>query len=190
MAIDVGSILEGKVTGITRFGAFVQLENGETGLVHISEVADVYVKDVSDFVKENDTVRVKVLNVSPGKIGLSIRQADPNYQERSRAPRSKSNSISFEEKLAKFMKDSEEKQTDLRRSQDSNGAVAERERELSISFRQSRAFGAESVRASDGLHGLLPAVISLGVSVSACTDNCNSQVVKVNATVRLHFFFS
>ncbi|HOB21724.1 MAG: S1 RNA-binding domain-containing protein [Firmicutes bacterium] len=119
MAIDVGSILEGKVTGITRFGAFVQLENGETGLVHISEVADVYVKDVSDFVKENDTVRVKVLNVSPGKIGLSIRQADPNYQERSRAPRSKSNSISFEEKLAKFMKDSEEKQTDLRRSQDS-----------------------------------------------------------------------
>lgn len=127
MAVDVGSILEGKVTGITRFGAFVQLENGETGLVHISEVADVYVKDVNDFVKENDIVRVKVLNVSPGKIGLSIRQADPNYRERSHAPRAprgggrgnKVSEISFEEKLARFMKDSEEKQTDLRRSQDS-----------------------------------------------------------------------
>lgn len=128
MAVEVGSILEGKVTGITRFGAFVQLENGETGLVHISEVADVYVKDVNDFVKENDTVRVKVLNVSPGKIGLSIRQADPNYRERSRvtrAPRGGSRGggrigeVSFEEKLARFMKDSEEKQSDLRRSQDS-----------------------------------------------------------------------
>jgi S1 RNA binding domain protein len=130
MAVEVGSILEGKVTGITRFGAFVQLENGETGLVHISEVADVYVKDVNDFVKENDTVRVKVLNVSPGKVGLSIRQADPNYQERSRAPRApraprggrgggRMGEVSFEDKLARFMKDSEEKQSDLRRSQDS-----------------------------------------------------------------------
>lgn len=125
MAVEVGSIVEGKVTGITRFGAFVKLENGETGLVHISEVADVYVKDVNDFVKENDTVRVKVLNVSPGKIGLSMRQADPNYKERSRTPRGgrgggrrRSSETSFEEKLARFMKDSEEKQSDLRRSQD------------------------------------------------------------------------
>lgn len=133
MAVEVGSIVEGKVTGITRFGAFVELGNGETGLVHISEVADVYVKDVNDFVKENDTVRVKVLNVSPGKIGLSIRQADPNYKERaSRAPRGggrggrsgrggggRGIEASFEEKLARFMKDSEEKQSDLRRSMDS-----------------------------------------------------------------------
>ncbi|NLM53825.1 MAG: S1 RNA-binding domain-containing protein, partial [Firmicutes bacterium] len=51
MSIDVGSIVEGKVTGITNFGAFVELSNGQTGLVHISEVADAYVKDIKDYLK-------------------------------------------------------------------------------------------------------------------------------------------
>ena len=76
MSIDVGSKLEGKVTGITHFGAFVLLPSGVTGLVHISEIADTYVKDINDHLKVNDPVTVKVINVDKdGKIGLSIRQA-------------------------------------------------------------------------------------------------------------------
>lgn len=76
MAIEVGTKLEGKVTGITNFGAFVELPGGVTGLVHISEIADNYVKDVNDHLKMEDIVTVKVINVDKnGKIGLSIRKA-------------------------------------------------------------------------------------------------------------------
>ncbi|SFJ87013.1 S1 RNA binding domain protein [Paenibacillus sp. UNC496MF] len=76
MAIEVGAKLEGKVTGITHFGAFVDLSGGVTGLVHISEIADNYVKDVKDHLKLEDIVTVKVINVDKdGKIGLSIKQA-------------------------------------------------------------------------------------------------------------------
>ena len=60
----VGNIVEGKVTGITKFGAFVDLGDGKTGMVHISEVAPTFVKEIRDFVKENDTVKVKVLSIS------------------------------------------------------------------------------------------------------------------------------
>ena len=112
MPLEIGQIVEGKVTGITNFGAFVELPTGQTGLVHISEVADEYVKDVNQFLKTNDLVKVKVLNLDKGKIGLSIRQAQP---ERG----SKQNTLkSFEDKLAKFMKDSDERQSDLRRNTD------------------------------------------------------------------------
>ena len=63
MSIEIGSVVEGVVTGITNFGAFVELSGGKVGLIHISEVADVYVRDVKDFLKEQDTVKVKVLTI-------------------------------------------------------------------------------------------------------------------------------
>lgn len=85
MSIEVGSKLEGKVTGITHFGAFVELPGKVTGLVHISEVADNYVKDVKDFLKIDDIVTVKVVNVdNDGKIGLSIKQAKERPPEEAR----------------------------------------------------------------------------------------------------------
>ncbi|MCM3130774.1 MULTISPECIES: S1 domain-containing RNA-binding protein [unclassified Paenibacillus] len=92
MAIEVGTKLEGKVTGITHFGAFVDLSGGVTGLVHISEIADNYVKDVNDHLKINDVVTVKVINVDKdGKIGLSIKQAVDRpageVQQQARPPR-------------------------------------------------------------------------------------------------------
>ena len=75
MSIEVGAVVEGTVTGITNFGAFIELPGGKVGLVHISEVADVYVRDVKDFLKERDKVQVKVLTIDAnGKIGLSIKQ--------------------------------------------------------------------------------------------------------------------
>ncbi|NLN16752.1 MAG: S1 RNA-binding domain-containing protein [Firmicutes bacterium] len=113
MTIEVGSIVEGKVTGITHFGAFVQLADGKTGLVHISEVADAYVKDINDYLKENDIVKVKVINISEGKIGLSIKRVDKDYNGSSRPRGSRK---SFEDRLARFLKESDERQQDLRRS--------------------------------------------------------------------------
>ena len=95
MSIEVGSIVEGVVSGITNFGAFINLPDNKVGLVHISEVADVYVKDVKDFLKEQDKVKVKVLSVDEkGKIGLSVKQAQekkpeeqPQREQRGFAPR-------------------------------------------------------------------------------------------------------
>ncbi|MFX4263547.1 S1 RNA-binding domain-containing protein [Pelotomaculum propionicicum] len=115
MPIELGSVLDGIVTGITNFGAFIELPGGETGLVHISEIAEVYVKDVNDFLKANDKVTVKVISVDPkGKIGLSMKQANPS----ARAPKKKFQP-SFEERLAKFMKESEERQQVLKRNTES-----------------------------------------------------------------------
>ncbi len=138
LAIEVGSVVEGVVTGITNFGAFVELPEGKTGLIHISEVADVYVNDVHDFLKERDSVKVKVLTVDDrGKIGLSIKAlqdkpavpAQPSAAPARppRAPRDmrrtaasrQMGSPSFEDKLSRFLKDSDERLTDLRRKTDS-----------------------------------------------------------------------
>lgn len=116
MDFAVGSIVEGVVTGITKFGAFVELPGGVTGLVHISEVADAYVKDVKDYLKETDRVKVRVVNIDEkGKIGLSIKQAQPKPVA---PPRGGRGEVSFEDKLAKFMKDSNEKLTALKRHQE------------------------------------------------------------------------
>ena len=78
MQLDVGKIVEGKVTGITNFGAFIDLGEGKTGMVHISEVSAGYVKEIADHLKEGEQVKVKVLKVGDdGKISLSIKQAQP-----------------------------------------------------------------------------------------------------------------
>ena len=74
MTVEIGSKVQGKVTGITNFGAFVELPEGTTGLVHISEVADSYVKDVNDHLKVGDQVEVKVISEKEGKISLSIKK--------------------------------------------------------------------------------------------------------------------
>ena len=79
MQLDVGKIYDGKVTGITKFGAFVELEPGTTGMVHISEVANTYVNEIKDHLEEGQAVKVKVLSVSEeGKISLSIKKASEN----------------------------------------------------------------------------------------------------------------
>ncbi|MGI6642963.1 MAG: S1 RNA-binding domain-containing protein [Bacillota bacterium] len=119
MTLEVGAIVEGVVTGVTNFGAFVTLPDGKTGLVHISEIADAYVKDINEHVKKTDKVKVKVLSVDPsGKIGLSIKQANPNYRPRSAADMRRSR-INFEDRLARFMKESDERLADLKRNVDS-----------------------------------------------------------------------
>ena len=79
MELEIGAIQEGKVTGITKFGAFVLLPGGKSGLVHISEIANAYVNDVNDYLKVGDAVKVKILSVNEaGKINLSIKQTQPS----------------------------------------------------------------------------------------------------------------
>ena len=125
MLVEVGNIVEGKVAGITNFGAFIQLPDGKTGLVHISEVAEEYVKDIKNHLKENQSVKVRVLSVdNNGKISLSIKKAiDRKTNPRSIRPpleidwsRNTVDALSFEDRLAKFMKDSDEKMHDLKKS--------------------------------------------------------------------------
>ena len=127
MSLAVGSVIEGTVTGITNFGAFVELPTGQTGLVHISEVADVYVADINEYLKKMDKVKVKVLSVDPSgrKIALSIRQAQEGaspVRKMTGAPprggggRGRPMPGSFEDKLKRFMRDSEERLGDLRRN--------------------------------------------------------------------------
>lgn len=124
MSIEVGNKLKGKITGIKKFGAFVELPEGKSGLVHISEVADNYVENVEDHLSVGDEVEVKVLSIADdGKISLSIKKA----KDRSRKPRhSKANhgkpvqkTEDFEKKLSNFLKDSEDKLTSIKRQTES-----------------------------------------------------------------------
>ncbi|MBA2873050.1 S1 RNA binding domain protein [Anoxybacillus calidus] len=122
MSIEVGSKLQGKVTGITKFGAFVELPEGSTGLVHISEVADNYVKDINDHLKVGDVVEVKVINVEKdGKIGLSIKKAkEQTSVQRSRnKANDRSSKESFEQKISRFLKESEDRLASLKRHTES-----------------------------------------------------------------------
>ena len=136
MELEVGSIVEGKVSGITKFGAFVALPEGKSGLVHISEVANAFVADVSEHVQMGQTVKVKILSVSPeGKINLSIKRAAETRPaehapavRRAPAPRREaapsqpqafaadppSADQAFEDRLKKFMQESDSRIADNR----------------------------------------------------------------------------
>lgn len=129
MALEIGAIVEGKVSGITGFGAFIDLPGGKTGLVHISEVARNYVKDIKDHLSVGQVVKVKVLTMEPnGKISLSIKKA---IEPRAKAPafsgvpaeidfsRHSDESLSFEDKMAKFKATSDERMQDIKRNTDS-----------------------------------------------------------------------
>ena len=124
MGVEVGSILEGKVTGVKKFGAFVSLPGGQTGMVHISEVSNEYIQELSDVLSEGQEVKVKVMNISDdGKIALSMKRTEPRpkptradtgsvWQPRPSAPQG---NLSFEDMMSQFKSRSEEKMSDLRR---------------------------------------------------------------------------
>lgn len=115
---EVGAIVEGTVTRLADFGAFIQLDGGETGLVHISEVDKNYVKDIKEHVREGDKVTVKIVAIKEdGKIDLSIKQADPSYEEST--TRRSGRDPEFEAKLKKFMRESQERLADVRRQRES-----------------------------------------------------------------------
>ncbi len=150
MQIEEGAIVSGKVTGLTDFGAFVELEGGKTGMIHISEVAPNYVKDIKEHLKVGQEVKAKVITVSPeGKISLSIRKlADQPKEKEQRQPQqqrpqrprpdrrpapnvwngqksapSGGEKQSFEDMMARFKQVSDEKMTDLKRADSKRGSM-------------------------------------------------------------------
>ncbi|MBR5390438.1 MAG: S1 RNA-binding domain-containing protein [Clostridia bacterium] len=146
MELEVGSIYEGKVTGITKFGAFVQILAGKSGLVHISEVANTFVSDINEHLKVGQAVTVKLIGIDPqGRINLSIKKAIPaavpaqQPQKPARPapqprpqPKAAAETLqyaldqstlpkgdeSFENKLKAFMQSSESRISDLRSQTD------------------------------------------------------------------------
>lgn len=121
MPLDVGAIVEGTVTRLAPYGAFIQLDSGETGLVHISEVDRNFVKEITDHLREQDRVVVKVTGIKDdGKIDLSIKQAAPDWSpEAPRRGGRGDRDPEFEQKLKKFLKQSEENLVDWRRQRES-----------------------------------------------------------------------
>ena len=130
MELAVGSVLEGKVTGITKFGAFVSLPDGKSGMVHISEVANSYVNDIKDFLSDGQQVKEKIINIDKeGRTNLSIkkalapaapaalrerRAARPQRDNRQKDP----STMTFEDKLKVFMQDSESRMADIKHNTD------------------------------------------------------------------------
>jgi len=128
MDFEVGSIHAGKVTGITKFGAFVTIAPGKSGLVHISEIASTYVSDVREHLTEGQDVTVKVIGVDQsGRMNLSIKSAIAvPVAEPRRPPPPKQPTVvtepSFEDKLKRFMQDSDSKMSGLKHYSDKKGA--------------------------------------------------------------------
>ena len=123
MAIEVGHIYLGTVTGLSGFGAFVKLPGGKSGMVHISEVSEGYVKNISDHLSEGSEVRVKVIAIDgKGRINLSIKKA----LEEEAAPAKKT--VSFEDMLSKFKQESDDKFADFKLSKENRRSDYERRR--------------------------------------------------------------
>lgn len=137
MQVSVGSILDGKIAKITNYGAFVDLEGGGAGMIHISEVANTYVKDINEHLQVGQTVKVKVIGINPeNKVSLSIKAiqdpppartqsgaaggrrygGEPRSFGRSTPPPSTGNS--FEDLMTRFKKSSDDRMSDLRRTMD------------------------------------------------------------------------
>ncbi len=145
MSIAVGEILEGKVTGLTKFGAFVSLPDDKVGMVHISEVSTSFVKDIADFLEKGQEVKVKVLNIDENeKISLSLKQVPgnedvikkldgdgksrnkerkerpaPNVWQGQKPKYEEGQELSFEEMMSRFKQQSDDKLTDLKRATES-----------------------------------------------------------------------
>lgn len=141
MQLEIGKIYNGKVKGITQYGAFVEIESGCTGMVHISEIANTYVNEIREHLTENQEVRVKVIGINEaGKVSLSIKKAQDNpVPQQNNRPRRQDNGgsqnrskpnvwepkkqtppseMTFEDMMSRFKQSSEERMCDIKRSTD------------------------------------------------------------------------
>lgn len=136
MAIELGSIIEGKVSRIMPFGVFIALPEDKVGLLHISEASTTYIENINEHFKIGDVVKTKVIKIDDsGKISLSVKKAVEKKRENKKINKEKSNEpirpaeidwgrrndeeLSFEDKLSKFKQDSDERMLALKRSNDS-----------------------------------------------------------------------
>ena len=134
MQLEIGKIYNGTVKAITQYGAFVDVEGGGSGMIHISEVANTYVNDIHEFLTEGQEIRVKVIGINDnGKVSLSLKKAQEddgtspkpeggsqNRQRRDKSPRPKPNiwepkqtipqsEMTFEDRMSHFKQTSEER---------------------------------------------------------------------------------
>lgn len=138
MTVEIGSITKGIVVKLLEYGAIVRMENGDMGLIHISEIADAYVQDIRDYLAEDDEVMVKIIRLNPkGKYELSLKQAGTQHTPKEERPmavaaatpstqRSATPTIprentppapvTFEDKLSRYLKESEQRLGDLKRN--------------------------------------------------------------------------
>jgi len=137
MNVEVGQIFKGTVSGITKFGAFVKLENGKSGMVHISEISNSYITEIKDHLSEGQEVTVKVISIDEkGRIGLSIKKAMENGNSSAPARNQTSQpssysppqrkAVSFEDMLQKFKQDTDEKFSDVKGQKESRKANYEK----------------------------------------------------------------
>ena len=152
MQLEVGSVYEGRVRGITQYGAFVDIttvsdtgaKQTVTGMVHISEISDTFVRDIRDFLAEQDTVRVKVIaGEQGGRLSLSIRQAQEHSEKEQGKPFKKAHDsakprvyepkrsvpqseMSFEYKLQHYIQLSEERRCDIKRGSERRNGTRRR----------------------------------------------------------------
>lgn len=136
MQLEIGKVYTGKVKGITQYGAFVDIDGGGTGMVHISEVSNTYVNDIHDHLTDNQEVKVKVIGINEaGKVSLSIKKVESDGNQPQKKRRNDGNSrprpnvwepkkqtpvteMSFEDMMSHFKQSSEERICDLKRSTD------------------------------------------------------------------------
>lgn len=126
MSISVGDIVEGKVTGVTKFGAFVECEGGTKGLVHISQISNDYIEKVEDVLKVNDVVKCKVMSIEDNKVSFSIKECLPKKEHKKEfskktysdddknSNKESSKESTFDDLLSKFMKESNERLDSIR----------------------------------------------------------------------------
>ncbi|MDR2420946.1 MAG: S1 RNA-binding domain-containing protein [Oscillospiraceae bacterium] len=141
MELEIGSVVTGKVTGITKFGAFVSVSPDRTGLVHISEISATFVNEVSDYLTIGQDVTVKIINMDAGKLYLSIKAAsadaavppprdskparggtDTRRESADAKGAAPDTGSSFEDRLQKFMRESDNKISGMRQFSDKRGA--------------------------------------------------------------------
>lgn len=136
MQLEIGKIYTGKVKGITQYGAFVDIDGGSSGMVHISEIANTFVNEIRDHLTENQEVKVKVIGINEaGKVSLSIKRAVPNPEPQQKPKRQNDNrrgkpniyepkksvpqsEMSFEDMISHFKQSSEERICDIKRNTD------------------------------------------------------------------------
>ncbi len=136
MQLEIGKIYTGKVKGITQYGAFVDIDGGGSGMVHISEIANTFVNEIRDHLTENQEVKVKVIGINEaGKVSLSIKKAIPTPEPQQKPKRQNDNrrnkpniyepkksvpqsEMSFEDMISHFKQSSEERICDIKRNTD------------------------------------------------------------------------
>lgn len=137
MQLEIGKIYTGKVKGITQYGAFVDIDGGGSGMVHISEIANTFVNEIREHLTENQEVKVKVIGINEaGKVSLSIKKAVENPAPQQKPPRRQNDNrrsrpnvyepkktipqseMTFEDMMSHFKQSSEERICDIKRNTD------------------------------------------------------------------------